>query len=165
MRLETAREEAVLSVAQRMREWDKREIYGALWDETPDALAQMVMVSARAGPCMQVALIGADPVCVFGAGWMSPAAVQVFAFGTDRFNEIALPLTRYLKRRLFPAMAEAGVTRAECRTLEGHTEAYRWLTLLGAKEECRCPKLGKNGETYIQMAWSDDDVLGKTQGS
>ena len=159
MRLETARADTVRSVAFRMREWDEREIYAGLFEDDPEELVDRVMAVAAHGPVAQVALIGADPVCVFGAGFLSPVAVQVFAFATNRFGEIALPLTRYLKHRLFPAMAASGITRGECRALCDHTEAIRWLKILGAQEEAVCPHLGKNGETYVQLAWSPSNVF------
>ena len=147
-----------------MREWDKREVYAVRYADDPDALADDIEDICRrfewwfiAGlPDKSRGPLSPDvtPIAFVGIWPTGPVSVNVSAIGTDRFNEIALPLTRKLRRETIPWLRKYGITRAECRCLKTHGEAVRWLKLLGAEEECELPGLGKHGETYLQMVWT-----------
>lgn len=145
-----------------MREWDRREVFAVRRDDDPDALAddlEHACLNSRWWfiACVRDGLTPFDferPIALVGIWPNSPVSVLVNAIATDEFARIALPLTRHLKHTVIPWMRARGVTRAECRCLKTHEQAVRWLTMLGARAECEVPGLGKNGETYLQMAWS-----------
>lgn len=93
------------------------------------------------------------PIAVLTALYETPVSVQVGLVATDKFKQIALQVTRHVRRRIEPALRASGVTRAECRCWSKHSDARRWLALCGAHEEAEIPDYGANGETFIQMAW------------
>ena len=147
----------VLFVAQRMRAWDRREIFACRWDDDPEALAQDT-VRALARGLAWCAHLEQTPVAVVGAVPCWPGVWQVAAFATDAFPRVALPLTRFIRCTLIPTLYEMGAHRAECRSLEGHMAAHRWLMALGARREAVHPEYGRAGETFVTFAWSRDDV-------
>jgi hypothetical protein len=70
---------------------------------------------------------------------------------------VALGATRWALRSLKPAMLAAGGHRAECRSIETHGTAHRWLESLGFVREAVLPDCGKNRETFYQYAWRLSD--------
>lgn len=141
-----------LSVASRMREWDRREIYATRPDEDPVGLAHACTVHPQYA---WTAHIDEDPVAVVGAHPLHPNVWTVYAFATDRFREIAFPLTKFIRNAMIPALAQfEGVRRAQCLSMAGHADAHRWLTYLGAKrQEQPLEKYGKGGEDFYVFAW------------
>jgi len=93
------------------------------------------------------------PIAILTAVRETPKSLQVGLIATDRFNEIALPVTRYVRHYVGPELRKADYKRAECRCWEGHEDARRWLAICGAKQEAVIPAYGAHGETFIQMAW------------
>lgn len=144
----------IRTVAQRMRAWDAREIFAGRFDDDRDALADEIVAALPLAAEWQIACLDdGEPVAFVALWWRTPAAVEVNAFATDAFDRVALSLTRWIKRRVIPHLIACGVTRAECRALADHTQSLRWLQILGAQKELEIPDLGRNGETYVQMAW------------
>lgn len=146
----------VLHVAERMRPEDRREIFGTRWTDSNEDLARDVM---RCGAFCWVAWTNDWPVAVFGAFPLHPGVWTVFLFATDDFRKIAFSLTKYVRRVMIPSLVKTGAHRAECRSIEGHTDAQRWLGMLGAKPEGFEAGYGRNGENYIKYVWNRDDVL------
>lgn len=144
----------VLYVTRNMREWDRRELFATRFDDDPDRLAMDVM---GWGPFWWVAggeVDGRDKaIAVIGATELWPGVWSVGMFATDDFKHIGLPLTRWVKRAMIPAIVRQGIRRGECRSIEGHAVAHRWLEMLGAKPEKESPKYGKGGETFITYVW------------
>lgn len=95
-----------------------------------------------------------EPIAVLTVLKETPVSLQVGLIATERFPEIAIGVTRHVRKVLGPMLREQGFTRAECRCWSGHDDARRWLAMCGAKEEAEIPGYGVNGETFIQMAWS-----------
>lgn len=132
-------------IAINMREWDRKEIFATLNSEQPVDFAQFVM---RISDVAHIAYKDRTPVAAVGAHEMWPGVWSVWAFGTDRFSEVGLSLTRFVRKTLIPALIKAGAHRGECRSIEGHTEAHRWLEALGMQREAEHPGMGKSGETF-----------------
>lgn len=141
-------------VASRMRIWDRREIFAGRFDDDVETFTRELVTALPMAAEWQVACADdGAPIAVVAIWWRTPVAIEVNAFATDDFAKIVLPLTRWIKRVVVPHFMASGVTRAECRALADHTEAVRWLELLGARREIEIPDLGRDGETYVQMAW------------
>ena len=147
---------AVQFITRNMREWDRAEIYAMRWGDDPDALAADMVAISQFGFVMGVdrpiAMVGATPL--WGGVW------SVWAFATDEFRLIQIGLTKFIKRRIIPALYDAGAHRAQCWSIEGHTEAHAWLEFLSAVKQEGPPVkgLGRNGEDFRLYAWSRDDV-------
>jgi hypothetical protein len=140
----------ILYVAYAMREADRREIYATRFSESPDELA---MSAIGWGKFAWVAHFEDRPVAYIGAGQMWPGVWTVWMFATDEFPKIGLPLTKFVKRSMIPAIRAAGAHLAMCWSIVGHDHAHRWLKCLGAEAGPPMPGYGKNGETFIPFTW------------
>jgi len=143
-------------IVDRMRERDRQELFALRWDDSAEDLAEAVM---SWGEFSWVAGLGNEPIAAIGATLIHPGNWQVWAFGTDRWPEIALSLTRHVRRVMTPALLESGMLRSECKTLDIHTNAHRWLEVLGAEKESENPNYGRNGETFFTYVWLRDKLL------
>ena len=148
--------ETVLAVAQDMRRADRQEIFATRWDDNPATLAQDCVGAG----CIGAVIAGRDgaPICAIGATEMWPRVWSVWMFATDRWHEVALDATRFVKERLIPTLLDLGLRRAECRSSAMHTQAHRWLEYLGARRETEHLDYGKNGESFIGFYWRAEDV-------
>ena len=145
---------AVREVMDRARMRDRHEVRAVVGEWRPVELARSIVSEwVDRGAWGGVFAIGTEPVAVLTALRETPKSVQVGLIATDRFPEIALSVTRYVRGVVDPMLRHAGVTRAECRCWEGHRDARRWLAICGAQEEAVIPGYGAFGETFIQMAW------------
>lgn len=142
----------VLYVAENMREWDKREIYAGRFTDDPHDLAESICLTG--GISYVVKTDDNEPVVVFGVVPISPTFWNVYMFCTDRFGEVAVELGKYIKRIVIPGVLSTGALRAECRSMEGHTDAHRWLKFLGFRFEGENLMLGKHGETFYLFAFT-----------
>lgn len=150
MRLARLNEADLLYVADNMRDWDRREVFATRWDDNAAELVDMIMAGGEFGW-----VAGEDqPIAAFGAVPTWQGNWQVWMFATDRWPEVALGVTRFIKKVMIPALEEAGCHRAECRSMEGHEVAHRWLESLGADKESELPNYGRNGETFYLYRWT-----------
>lgn len=155
--------ESVLHVAQNMRAADCEEIYPLLHDPSPEELARRVM------SCPTFCWLAAapHPIAAFGMFEVRPRAWTAFAFATDDFPKVALEMTKFLVRKVKPFLFnDMGAVRIEAHSHPAHTQAHRWLKMLGAKAEID-PEYGPNGEPYVRfvMRRSDFLVTERTAGS
>lgn len=141
---------AALDVALRMREWDQREIFACRWNDNPADLAR----DCTAFPDFCWVAGEERPIAVIGAQPMRPGVWCVFMFATDDFLKIRFSMTRFVKRVMVPALVQSGAHRAECHSMEGHTEAQAWLQALGAVRECTLVGYGRNGENFASFVWN-----------
>lgn len=150
MRLAKLNHSDLLYVADNMREWDRREVFATRWDDDASGLCDAIIAGGEfgwvAGQDLPVAAFGAIPT--WQGNW------QVWMFATDRWPEVALGVTRFIKKVMIPALEESGCHRAECRSMEGHDVAHRWLESLGADKESELPHYGRNGETFYLYRWT-----------
>jgi len=157
MHLTTVTYDAALHVAANMREWDKKEIYAVRWTDDPKEIARDCAAYGRFG---WIAWHGGEPVAVVGAVPVHPGVWSVYMFATDCFRQIAISLTKFVRRVIIPALVDTGAHRAECASMEGHAEAHRWLELLGAtREGSPMMEYGKDGENFIRFVWRRESVL------
>lgn len=78
-----------------------------------------------------------------GSGWM---------WGTDDWDEVALEVTRSMRRHILPALERNGVRRIEARPMAGNIDAIRWLHLIGFKHEAVTPGFGRRGEDFVLLS-------------
>lgn len=147
---------SVLHVALYIREVDRLELDAGMWAYDAPAVARATVGLSRFGGV--AALDDGTPAAVVAAMETTPGVYDVGMYATEDWHKVALGLTRWGLRSLKPAMLAAGGHRAECRSIEWHHEAHRWLELLGFVREAVLPDVGKNRETFIQFAWRLSDV-------
>ena len=149
MKLAKINEADLLFVADRMRECDRREIFATRWNDDPAELAGTILALGEFGW-----VAGTDlPIAAFGAIPAWNGVWQVWMFATDDWPQVSLGVTKFIKRVMIPALRDIGAHRAECRSIEGHVTAHRWLECLGAHKESEIPNFGRNGETFYLYSW------------
>lgn len=155
MRIVEATYESVFSVAQAMRDSDYAEFSAVSFADNRDDMAAVLAARYGRSPEIHVGFgDDGEPICVGGTVQSRPNVITLLFFATDRFPEIGLPITRYIKKQLFPRLRAAGVHRIEAVSSVDHTDAHAWLEALGMQAET-APMLnyGKNGEAFLQFSW------------
>lgn len=137
----------LLGIARNMRDSDRREIFATRFDNDIASLVTDLLASDPLGGIM-LTQDGAA-VAAIGASEMWPGNWALWMFATDRWPEVAMEATRFARGTLQRALLGLGGRRAECRSIDGHFIAHRWLGRLGAEAEAVYPGFGRNGETFI----------------
>lgn len=149
--------EGVAHICRHLRAADAAEIFATRWDDDPDDLADEML--RRPLGLVDMAVRDAEPVALVGAVPAWPGVWSVLAFGTDKWDKVAVTLTRHVRRFLIPALVGAGAHRAHCFSAAEHHTAHAWLTRsLGARRGPDLPNFGKNGETFVVFEWSREDA-------
>lgn len=156
MRLDAPTWGDVRQVAELMRERDVAEFLAVSHTETKADLIEALVDRYGGAPDAICAYDGHVPIAVGAMVRARPNVVTLAFFATDRFPEIALELTKFIRNRLFAQYRADGVHRIECISAESYEDAHRWIGLLGLEREAVMPKYGKGGETYVQFAWVAD---------
>lgn len=141
----------VNDVAMNMREWDRREIYATRYTNDPQALA--ADAADRAEPFGWVAGVDYAPIAAFGCAEKHPGVYSMWLFATDRFGEIRFSMTRMVRRAIVPMMFDAGAHRLEAYSMDGHTDAQKWMGLTGASREATLAAYGRGGEDFHVYTW------------
>lgn len=158
MQIAPLRLEPLVEITKNMREWDRRECFAMYWSDDPEELAAWI---AGVNDFAFIAYgDDGEPVAAIGAVQIWPGMFQPWCFGTERFNGIALPLTKWVKRQFMPALARLGWRTAECFSMVGHDQSHRWLMLTGAERDRDVPSFGKNGEDFVRFVWYNKDWTG-----
>ena len=148
--IEDAQYATVVYIARHMRTLDAEEIYPHMWSPTPENLA---MMSCRSN-LKYVALKDGKPVAAWGASERLPDVWQCWMFATDDWMRVALAVTRHINKVVRPAVIEAGATRLDCWSMEGHDVAHRWLEMLGAVREASLEDYSSERKTYHCYSWT-----------
>lgn len=148
---------ALSVITRKMRQVDRDEIYALSWNEDPDELAGRTY---SAGAFQWIAWSNGVPVASIGAHANWPHVWTCWAFGTDRWDEVVLSLTKHIRRNMIPSLFEAGVHRVQCHASEDHTQSRQWLQRAGAQESEPLDFFGKNGQTYYCYWWDRRAVEG-----
>ena len=137
--------EAANYVARNMRDYDAREIFAT---RACEDRARLAADAAARGPLAWAAGADGVPIAVIGAHEAWPGMWLSWMFATDDFPKIGKPLTKFARRVILPALADAAARRVQCFSIEGHTQAHEWLEAFGAVRETTLRNFGKNGETF-----------------
>lgn len=150
--------EMVRHVAHNMREWDRREIFATRSDDDPDALAAAALACGRIS---WVAGRGEEPIAAFGCAPLWPGVWSMWLFATDDFHQIGIYVTRLVVKSIVPMMFDAGAHRLEARSMEGHTDAQRWLEVIGAQREGGPLRgYGRKGQDFHVYTWHPEGCGG-----
>lgn len=158
MKVDRADAQAVRFIADRLRERDVIEFTATSFAATRGQLTDDLVRRYAGLPGGICASIGDRPVAFGATIEARPNVLTLLFFATDEFPAIALGLTRFIRQRLFPAQRAAGAHRIECVSIDSHTDAHRWIEILGLEREAEMPGYGKAGETFYQFAWTADHV-------
>lgn len=152
-RIECATYDEVRHVALNMRDRDFAEFSATSSCTTREELADSL--ARRFGDRAEV-LCGSDglePICIGGTIEVWPNVVSLLFFATPEFPRIGLPITRFIRDRLFPQFDAAGVHRIQAVSLANYHKVHAWLRVIGLSPETDLlRRYGKNGEDFIQFA-------------
>ncbi|MGX5775444.1 hypothetical protein [Methylorubrum zatmanii] len=142
----------VRAVAQAMRERDLAEFSAVLPYDTRDEIAEWMAGAYGERNGLLVGSLRGVPICVGGAVPTRPGSAALLFLATDRFGEIALPMTRFIRNIYFPNLHDTGTHRIECITHAAYRTMHRWLGTLGMEREAEFPAYGKRREAFVQFA-------------
>lgn len=156
LKLDAADYMDVAMVAAHMRE---RDVVEFLATSTAVDRADLALhLTRRYGQSDELiaARFNGEAVAIGGCIQHRPNVVTLLFFATDAFPHIALGLTRFITKRLFPEVKAAGAHRIECVSHAEHRDAHRWIRMLGLRQEAELRGFGRHGETFLQFAWVRD---------
>lgn len=158
MRISNPTPDLVRHVALHMRDRDYKEFSAVSHAQNRQELADgMAERYGERNDVMIGCLDDMTPVCVGAAIMARPNVITLLFFATDDFKEVALPVTRFIRKQFLPRLVAAGVHRIEAVSLAGYAEAHAWLKSIGLKPETQAMLgYGKNREAFVQFSWSKD---------
>ncbi len=100
-----------------------------------------------------------EPIAIFGAasGNQYPGVCTVYAFGTDRWGDALLLITRHILRYMIPHLKAAGFHRAECMALSNRVDIQRWMKLLGGRPEATLSERSTTREDITVYVWKANE--------
>lgn len=156
MKLAAATYIELLHVVRNVSPLVRREIFAESGTEDPGAFTRRLL--ALNGPLNLVAITeDGEPVASIGAVARSSAYWWPWCFATPRFPAVALSMTRYVRKELFPTLCALGMRRADCYSLEANTEAQKWLVSIGGRRSGEPFKYGKNADSFVRFVWYNPD--------
>jgi len=158
VKIESATAAEVFAVASRMRDKDVTEFLATSRAANKAELVEALVQRFGDRGEVMCAYAGTTPVAIGALIEHRPNVASLLFFATDLFPLVAFPLTRWIRRELFPRHKAVGIHRIECVSIDGHDAAHRWIDMLGLKHEATLRGFGKGGETFQQFAWVSDDV-------
>ncbi|CAB4120910.1 hypothetical protein UFOVP4_6 [uncultured Caudovirales phage] len=151
MQLSDLDRNAVAYVIENMRDWDRQEIFATRPDyDEGDSLLESVLA---AGPVSWIAWHDGEPIAVFGCMPLWRGVWSMWFFATNSLPKIGIGVTKLVTRYIVPMLWEGGAHRLECRSMEGHVDAQRWLEVIGAHREGSLVGYGRDGQDFHVYAW------------
>lgn len=143
--------EDILHVAQRMRAIDRKEVFALRWDNSEEKLAFACM---HRGDLKWVAKAAdGEPVYAMGVYPAWPGRWELWGFATDRWPEVMLSVTKFIKRNMVQTLRAGLGNRIDCISLVEKVDGHRWLKYLGATELTLLRAYGRNGEDFKWFEW------------
>lgn len=154
MRIDKPTADEIRAVALDMRPSDYDEFIALSFANSREELAENLVQRLSGRPDVMVGALD-EPICIGATIEMRPNVITLLFFATPRFADIGIPITRFIRQNLFTRFRDAGIHRIEALSIKGHDQAHRWLRTLGLDAETgELPSYGRNGEPFIQFAWT-----------
>lgn len=102
------------------------------------------------------ALIGDQPVAIFGTAPLNAACVSVWALGLPTVWRVVPAINRFLVDEHLPRLLDLGYRTMEARSLSNHHQAHRWITALGGVQHGGPFEFGRDRETFLLFRWTSD---------
>lgn len=140
-------------VLQHLRQLDALEMAAAGVDPAamPDVLMRHKVFCFAA--CDEVE----GPVAIWGMVERRQGVGAGFAFGTDLWYRVVIPMLRQIRGFVIPFLGANGYHRVEAAALAGRTDVASLMHLIGARPEARLRGYGTAGEDFISYRWLADE--------
>jgi hypothetical protein len=159
MNIAPATVDMVYLVAADMRDEDFREISATRNTIDKEELArQMALNCSKRGEKLY-AVGDETPIAIVGVLPLWPGVWSATMFATDELDKIGKELTKFAYKVIMPSVFRANPNRIECRSIDGHTKAQKWIEFMGLKYENTNRNFGKNGEDFHTYAWVAGDPV------
>jgi hypothetical protein len=101
-------------------------------------------------PHLAVTVWKGTPISVIGVVFPHPGVASTIFFATDQFRHVALPTTRFVRRKLIPILLSTGIHRLQVCSMDnrGDPNSQKWIESFGARQEAFLYQYGKNGEDF-----------------
>lgn len=146
---------AVKYIIQNCRARDRAEIE-ALYGLQPTL--DLAPEWASSACLMKIFDHNGHPAAFVAAHRLTHTVCQLSMIATEDWQHVAASVIKWGKRSAIPALYLQGFKRAECRSIEGHPEAIRFLMHLGFDVEGYCKQYGRQGETFLLFAYTKPRV-------
>ena len=134
-----------------LRDADEAEVKATIDKGSAEATAKLIAMIP--GPKWEARTErDAEPAAVGGFVPIWPGMGSGWMWGTARWDEVVIEVTRAMRKHILPTLDARGVHRIECRTMANHTASIRWLEMLGFKREAVTAQFGQGREDFILLA-------------
>ena len=143
-------QEGLEFVIGNLRPGDEEEMRATIYRGGARATAQLIW--SIPGPKWEARTFDGEPAVVGGFIPVWPGMGSGFLWGTDRWPDVVLEVTRAMKRHILPTLDSRGVHRIEARPMASNTAAIRWLQVCGFRHEAVTAQFGQGREDFALLA-------------
>jgi hypothetical protein len=142
--------DGLLYVLGHLRAHDEAEVRATI--DQGDVVATCKLILSIPGPKWEARALDGEPAAVGGFVPIWPGLGSGWMWGTDRWDEVILEVTRAMKRHILPTLDARGVHRIECRPMANNDAAIRWLELVGFRQEAVTAQFGRGCQDFVLCA-------------
>lgn len=147
--------EGLLWVLGHLRGHDEAELLATVDQGDIETTGHLIWMIP--GPKWEALAPDGEPAVIGGFTPIWPGLGSGWMWGTDRWDEVVLEVTRAMKRHILPALDAKGVHRIECRPMADNVAAIRWLELVGFRQEAVTAQFGRGCQDFVLCARISDD--------
>jgi len=157
MMIEASDYDMVSYVARNLRDVDRIEMHACATEHT--RLAEVIERHSVFSFC---AFDDGIPCAIWGMVQLRPGVGSAYAFGTDDWGRVVLPMVRQIRNFLAPWACAHGYHRIEAAALASRRDVARFMKLIGAQPEATMRASGAHGEDFILYRWLANEALAKS---
>jgi hypothetical protein len=137
-------------VVGNLRPCDADEIRATVWQGSAASTAHLILTIP--GPKWEARTDEGEPAAIGGFVPIWPGLGSGWIWGTDRWDEVVMEVTKALRRSILPSLDRRGLHRLEARPMAANVATIRWLGLVGFRMEAVTPRFGRGGEDFALCA-------------
>jgi hypothetical protein len=138
-----------------LRPSDAAEIEATIWQGSAQATGHLILTVP--GPKWEARTVGGEPAAIGGFTPVWPGLGSGWIWGTDKWDEVVMEVTKAMRRSILPSLDRRGLHRLEARPMAANIATIRWLGLVGFSFEAVTPRFGRGGEDFALCARITDD--------
>lgn len=97
------------------------------------------------------------PIAIWGLANRRSGVGAGFAFGTEQWGVVLLPMLRQIRHFVLPFLTQSGFHRVEAASLARRQDVARFMSLIGAEPEGVLHGYGSGGEAFTSYRWLADE--------